>query len=157
MKMKINVLGLGNIILGDEGFGVEAVKYLESNFSFSPQVNIIDGGTQGIYLLDYIESTDCLMIFDAIIPTDYEFKVYVYRNEELPAFIHRKLSSHQVGLSELLSVAKLHGKVPTEIALIGVPPKSMKMNIGLTDEVKKLVPEAVELGINIINEWMQEL
>ncbi|HDY75702.1 MAG TPA: hydrogenase maturation protease [Candidatus Marinimicrobia bacterium] len=155
MNLKINVLGLGNLILGDEAFGVEAVRYLDSNFKLSPNVNIIDGGTQGIYLLDYVESPDCLLIFDAIIPQDYEFKVHVYRNN-LPAFIHRKLSSHQAGLSELLSVARLHGNVPDEIVLIGVPPKNMDMHVGLTDEVRKLVPEAVEMGINIINEWLKE-
>ena len=55
MNLKINVLGLGNLILGDEAFGVEAVRYLDSNFKLSPNVNIIDGGTQGMYLLDYVE------------------------------------------------------------------------------------------------------
>ncbi len=156
MNLKINVLGLGNLILGDEAFGVEAVKYLQTNHKFPPNVNIIDGGTQGIYLLDYVESPDCLLIFDAIIPQDYEFKVYVYKNENLPTFIYRKLSSHQAGLSELLSVAKLHGNVPNEIVLIGVPPKNMKMNVGLTDDVRSLIPEAVEMGINIINGWLQK-
>jgi len=156
MNKKINVLGLGNTILGDEGFGVEAVRYLESNFKLSPEVNIIDGGTQGLYLLDYIESTDCLMIFDAVIPQSYEFKVYVYRNDDLPTFIHRKLSAHQMGLSELLSVAKLHEKVPNEIALIGVPPVSLDMNVGLTDKVRSLVPAATEIGAEIIREWLNE-
>lgn len=156
MNKKINVLGLGNTILGDEGFGVEAVRYLESNFKLSPEVNIIDGGTQGLYLLDYIESTDCLMIFDAVIPQSYEFKVYVYRNDDLPTFIHRKLSAHQMGLSELLSVAKLHGKVPNEIALIGVPPVSLDMNVGLTDKVRSLVPAAAEIGAEIIREWLNK-
>lgn len=154
--MKINILGLGNLVLSDEGFGVEAVRYLESRHKLPPNVNVIDGGTQGIYLLDYIESADRLMIFDAIIPRDYEFKVYLYKNEELPAFIHRKLSSHQIGLSELLSVARLKGRVPDEIALIGVPPKSLDMHVGLTEEVRKLVPEAVATGLKIVNEWLEK-
>ncbi|MFQ6678427.1 MAG: HyaD/HybD family hydrogenase maturation endopeptidase [Fidelibacterota bacterium] len=156
MNKKINILGLGNTILGDEGFGVEAVRYLESRFQCPPDINIIDGGTQGLYLLDYIESADCLMIFDAVIPPSYEFKVYVYRNDDLPAFIHRKLSAHQMGLSELLSVAKLHDKVPHEVVLIGVPPKNLEMNIGLTDEVQNLIPDAVDRGVEIIKEWLDE-
>ncbi|MCH7762584.1 MAG: HyaD/HybD family hydrogenase maturation endopeptidase [Candidatus Marinimicrobia bacterium] len=156
MDLKINVLGLGNIIFGDEGFGVEVVRFLKANYKLSPNVNIIDGGTQGIYLLDYIESPDCLLIFDAIIPLEYEFKVYIYRNEELPTFIYRKLSAHQMGLSELLSVAKLNGKVPDEVVLIGVPPQKMDMHVGLTEEVRKLVPEAVETGLKIINDWLEK-
>ncbi|MEE8437653.1 MAG: HyaD/HybD family hydrogenase maturation endopeptidase [Candidatus Neomarinimicrobiota bacterium] len=154
--MKINILGLGNLVLSDEGFGVEAVRHLESRHKLPPNVNVIDGGTQGIYLLDYIESADRLMIFDAIIPRDYEFKVYLYKNEDLPAFIHRKLSSHQIGLSELLSVARLKDRVPDEIALIGVPPKSLDMHVGLTEEVRKLVPEAVTAGMKIVNEWLEK-
>ncbi len=156
MEQKINVLGLGNLILGDEAFGVEAVRYLEANNDFPANVNIIDGGTQGVYLLDYIESADCLLIFDAIIPQEYDFKVYVYQKEDLPAFIHRKMSSHQIGLSELLSIAKLHGKVPKEVALIGIPPISMKMNVGLTKEVQQLVPKAVDKGKEIIMQWLEK-
>jgi len=154
--MKINILGLGNTVLGDEGFGVEAVRYLETQPELPENINIIDGGTQGIYLLDYIESADCLMIFDAIIPREYEFKVYVYKKKELPAFIHRKLSSHQIGLSELLSVAELKGRVPDEIALIGVPPLNLKMHVGLSRKVQNLVPEAVQAGLEIINEWLEK-
>ncbi|MBU77980.1 MAG: HyaD/HybD family hydrogenase maturation endopeptidase [Candidatus Marinimicrobia bacterium] len=156
MEQKINVLGLGNIILGDEAFGVEAVRLLEANSDFPANVNIIDGGTQGVYLLDYIESADSLLIFDAIIPQDYDFKVYVYQKENLPSFIHRKMSSHQIGLSELLSIAKLHGKVPKEVALIGIPPKNMDINVGLTKEVQNLVPKAVEKGKEIIMHWLEK-
>ena len=64
------------------------------------------------------------------------------------------MSAHQMGLSELLSVAKLHGKVPDKIVLISVPPQKMDMHVGLTDEVQKLVPEVVETGLKIINEWL---
>ena len=97
----INVIGLGNLLYGDEGFGVAALNSFRDLSDFPETVRCIDGGTQGIYLLDYIESCDAVMVFDALIPLDYERRVYVYRNEELPAFIHRKMSSHQMGLSEM--------------------------------------------------------
>ncbi|NTW50050.1 MAG: hydrogenase maturation protease [Chlorobiales bacterium] len=151
---RINVLGLGNVIFCDEGFGVEAVKRLEKAASFPPNVQFIDGGTQGIYLLDYIESPDCLLIFDAIIPLEYSLKVYTYRNDELPAFIHRKMSSHQMGLSELLSLAKLHDKFPKEVVLIGVPPQTLGTGIGLSEPVESLMEEALMTGKQIIKEWV---
>lgn len=152
--MKINVLGLGNVMFSDEGFGVEAVRLLAETETFPPEVQIIDGGTQGIYLTNYVEDTDCLLVFDALIPINYDRKVYTYRNDELPAFIHRKMSSHQIGLSELFSLAKLNGKLPGEIALVGIPPVELEMNVGLSDSVKALLPEAVAAGKAIIMDWL---
>ncbi len=149
---KINVIGLGNVLFGDEGFGVEAVRRLEKQCGDIPDsVRFIDGGTQGLNLLDYIESADTVMVFDAIIPTEYERKVYIYENDDLPAFIHRKMSSHQMGLSELLSVAKLHGKVPEKLILIGVPPHTLELGCGISREVEALLEEAVKEGKQIID------
>jgi len=152
--MTINVLGLGNIIFGDEGFGIELVKRLATYNSYPDYVNFIDGGTQGIYLLDYFESPDCLLVLDAIIPVEYESQVYVYHDADLPAFIHRKLSSHQIGLSELLSLAKLHGKMPGNIALIGLPPMNLEMGLGLSSQVKDMIPEALTKADEIIQSWI---
>ncbi|NTU58847.1 MAG: hydrogenase maturation protease [Chlorobiaceae bacterium] len=151
---KINVVGLGNILFGDEGFGVEAVRALEASGEYPESVNFIDGGTQGIYLLDYFESCDALLVFDSIIPKEFEQKVYIYRNEELPAFIHRKMSSHQMGLSELLCVAKLHGKVPGEIVLIGAPPLDLELGGGLTEVMKSHVDTAVGMARKVLDGWL---
>jgi len=153
---KINVIGLGNILFGDEGFGVEAVRRLEEECagSLPDTVSFIDGGTQGIYLLDYIESADALLIFDAIIPAEYDQEVYVYRDGELPAFIHRKMSSHQMGLSELLSVARLHGRVPSDVALVGIPPRELDMGKGISPAVRKLLLQAVGEGKRLLEAWI---
>ena len=154
--MKIIVLGLGNTMFSDEGFGVEVVREISNQCEFPSNVELIDGGTQGIYLLPYFESADRLLIIDALIPTEYELKVYEYFDDELPAFIHRKLSSHQIGLSELLSIAKLHDKLPERIVLIGVPPQELEMNVGLSSKIQLLLPLAATKGIKIINEWLNE-
>lgn len=124
---------------------------------FPPAVEIVDGGTQGIYLLHYIEYSNRLLIFDALIPTDYELKVYTYQDSELPAFIHRKLSSHQIGLSDLLSLSRLHDRMPEKIVLIGVPPQKLNMNISLSPEIQALLPQAVEAGVQFINQWVKEI
>ena len=153
---RINIIGLGNLLHGDEGFGVTALNAFRGASSFPERVNWIDGGTQGIYLLDYIESCDAVLVFDALIPVEYDRGVYVYRNEELPAFIHRKMSSHQMGFSELLGLAQLRGKMPKEIVLIGIPPRELELNIGLSPEVSLLMPEALEKGRAIIDGWLAE-
>ena len=143
-------------MFSDEGFGVEVIRYLEEHFDFSERVNLIDGGTQGIYLLDYFESVDYLIVFDAIIPQNYDKQVYVYKNDELPSFIYRKMSSHQVGLSELISISRLHGKVPKNLILIGVPPANLNMGVGLSEVVMTLIPKAAKKGKDIISKWLVE-
>ncbi len=153
---RINILGLGNVLYGDEGFGVSAVNSLQESSTFPDTVHFIDGGTQGIYLLDFIESADAVIVFDALIPLNYDRRVYVYRNNELPDFIHRKMSSHQMGFSEMLGIAKLHGKMPKKIVMIGAPPKDLELNIGLSPELALLLPEAVEQARAIINTWLSE-
>ena len=144
------------MLYGDEGFGVAALKTLQESSTFPESVQCIDGGTQGIYLLDFIESADAVIVFDTLIPLDYDRRVYVYRNDELPAFIHRKMSSHQMGFSEMLGIAKLHGKMPQEIVMIGAPPKDLELNIGLRPELTLLIPEAVEQAKTIITTWLSE-
>ena len=151
---KINVVGLGNILFGDEGFGVEAMRALEASGTYPESVTFVDGGTQGIYLLEYFEACDALLVFDSIIPREFEPKVYIYRNDELPAFIHRKMSSHQMGLSELLSVGKLHGRVPREIVLIGAPPDNLDLGGGLSELMKRHLEEAVRMGKLVLDEWL---
>ena len=154
---KINVIGLGNILFGDEGFGVEAVRRLEKECpDLSDTVQFIDGGTQGIYLLDYIESADAVLVYDAIIPPDFDRRIYVYADDELPAFIHRKMSSHQMGLSELFCVANLHGKVPEKVVLIGVPPRDLELGSGISQAVEELLADAVEEGKRIINSFISD-
>ncbi len=153
---RINILGLGNLLHTDEGFGVAALNSFRETTDFPPSVQCIDGGTQGIYLLDYIESCDALIVFDALIPVEFDRRLYVYRNSELPAFIHRKMSSHQMGFSELLGVAKLHGRMPQEVVLIGVPPKELELHIGLSPEVALLLPEAVQQARDLVEEWLAE-
>lgn len=151
---RINVIGLGNVLYGDEGFGVEAVKNFLESSDYPDCVQCIEGGTQGIYLLDYLESADAVIVFDALIPPDYDRQVYVYRNEELPGFIHRKMSSHQMGFSELIGLARLRGNMPREIVLIGIPPKDLELGIGLSPVTSMLLPEAVRAGKEIVDGWL---
>lgn len=154
-EQRINVIGLGNILFGDEGFGVEAIRQFEREGEYPESVRFVDGGTQGIYLLDYIESCDAVMVFDALIPLDFENDVYVYNKHEMPAFIHRKMSSHQMGLSELIGLANLRGNMPERFVLIGIPPRNLDLGSGLTPEARELLVQAVRKGREILDEWLQ--
>ncbi|NOZ74772.1 MAG: hydrogenase maturation protease [FCB group bacterium] len=153
--MNITVLGLGNLLYGDEGFGCTMAEQLRTGHSWPESVTIVDGGTQGLYLLDYIESAEKLIIIDAVIPVEEGLKVHVFRNE-IPTKIQKKMSSHQTGLSELLAMAKLHNHLPEDLVLVGIPPVNLEMGIGLSPEIQALVPEVISIVKSIIRGWSEE-
>ncbi|MCP1244035.1 HyaD/HybD family hydrogenase maturation endopeptidase [Acetobacter lambici] len=102
-ERKILVLGIGNILWADEGFGVRAVEYLAARYSFGPDVEVMDGGTQGLYLLPVLEDLETLIIVDAI---DFGLPPATLHHVEgsaVPATIGaRKMSLHQTGFQEVL-------------------------------------------------------
>jgi len=149
------VLGLGNILWADEGFGVRAVEALHAAYQFPDHARIMDGGTQGIFLIPWVRSCKRLLILDAI---DYGLEpgtIRVIRNDEVPRFMGaRKMSMHQAGFQEVLMTAKLSGDFPDELALIGVQPELLDDYGGsLRPCVKARIPEAVELAVGILRDW----
>ena len=118
------VLGIGNVLWADEGFGVRAVESLNARYVFGDDVCVMDGGTQGIFLLPYVRSATRLLIFDAV---DFGLEpgtLKVVRGDDVPQFMGvRKMSMHQAGFQEVLSTAALSGDLPGEIVLIGVQPE----------------------------------
>ncbi|RMF06252.1 MAG: hydrogenase maturation protease [Candidatus Neomarinimicrobiota bacterium] len=151
--MKITVLGLGNLLYGDEGFGCTVARRLQETTDYPDDVEIVDGGTQGLYLLDYIEAADGLILVDAVIPLEAGFRIHRYDND-IPALIQKKMSSHQTGLTELLALARLHNRYPRELVLIGIPPKNLDMGIGLSPEVEALVPDVLAMIRDQIQAWL---
>ena len=116
------VLGIGNLLWADEGFGVRAVEALHERWSLPPRVTVVDGGTQGMYLLDHVCAADRVLVLDAI---DYGLApgtLRVFRDEEVPVWSDTTMSLHQATFQELLSLARLRGRFPARITLIGVQP-----------------------------------
>ena len=95
---RIVVLGIGNLLWADEGFGVRCVEALHQRYTFADHVHVIDGGTQGLYLLPYVQEADRLLIFDAI---DYGLApgtLRLVRDDDVPRFMGaKKMSLHQTG------------------------------------------------------------
>ncbi|MDP3323468.1 MAG: HyaD/HybD family hydrogenase maturation endopeptidase, partial [Hydrogenophaga sp.] len=109
----IVVLGIGNLLWADEGFGVRCIEALQRRFEFADHVSLIDGGTQGLYLIQHVQAADALLIFDAI---DYGLEpgtLKEVRDDAVPRFMGaKKMSLHQTGFQEVLSLAQLTGKYP---------------------------------------------
>lgn len=139
------VLGVGNPMFGDDGFGVEAVRALEQAGGLGDDVEIMDGGTCGIYLLPHLEGRIQVWILDAVHFRGVPGEMIVADAEDVPKRVSVKMSEHQVTLNEVLALLELLGEKPDRIRLLGVQPKHMIFAGGLSDEVRSRIPEAMEI------------
>jgi len=149
------VLGLGNVLWADEGFGVRCVEALNALYQAPAGVRLMDGGTQGIFLIPWVRAATRLLILDAV---DYGLApgtLKIVRDDDVPRFMGvRKVSMHQAGFQEVLMSAKLTGDFPEQIALVGVQPELLNDYGGsLTDTVRARVPEAVERAVQVLHDW----
>lgn len=150
--MGVLVLGIGNILWADEGFGVRVVERLAEAWAFPADVTLMDGGTQGLYLLPHIETADALLVIDAI---DYGLPpgtLRLIRDGDVPAFLGaKKMSLHQTGFQEVLATAQLTGRCPAHLRLVGVQPAVLDdYGGGLTELVAAQVEPAAELALDIL-------
>lgn len=152
---RILVLGIGNILWADEGFGVRCVEALNAGWEFPPQVEIMDGGTQGLYLLPYVQEADCLLVFDAVDYGDAPGALREVVGDLVPRFMGaKKMSLHQTGFQEVLAAAEMTEKLPAELVLIGVQPEELEDFGGsLRDVVKAQMPAALEIALGWLERW----
>ena len=149
------VLGIGNVLYADEGFGVRALEALNAQYRFPSNVRVMDGGTQGIFLLPWVRSTERLLILDAIDFGLAPGELRMIRDDDVPCFMGaKKVSMHQAGFQEVLACAALSGDYPRHLALVGVQPEILDDYGGsLTAKVKARIPEAVALARQVLDEW----
>jgi hydrogenase maturation protease len=141
---KIVVLGVGNLLLSDEGIGVHVAHEL-MKLDLPPEVSVVEGGTDGFRLLNVITEADRVIVIDAVRcgadpGSIYRFDVKDVRNVP-PGFM---TSVHQIGILEVIDLSELIGKTP-QTTVIGVEPKSLEMSMELSDEVKEKIPRIIEL------------
>ena len=155
MPASVLVLGIGNVLWADEGFGVRCVETLAETFEVPPHVRLLDGGTQGLYLLPFLEQADALLVFDAI---DYGLTpgtLKLVRDADVPAFMGaKKMSLHQTGFQEVLSTAQLLGRCPDKLTLIGCQPAEIEDFGGsLRPIVSDRIPEALSSAVAELARW----
>ncbi len=146
--MSILVLGIGNVLLRDEGVGVRAVEELKRRFKFPENVELLDGGTSGIELLTYIRNHKQLIIIDAIKSGHPPGTVLKVEGEDVPAKFRTRISPHQIGLSDLLAAAQLTGEMPEYLVLFGVEPKYVDTGLELSGEVRSGLENLLEAVIS---------
>jgi hydrogenase maturation protease len=153
MEPKITLIGLGNILLRDEGVGVHAVRYLEEHYEIPPGLEVVDGGTSGLDLLPYIENRDRLLIVDAVNFRKEPGYIGVLENQEIPALFALKDSLHHLGLMDVLAAAQLLGVAPKEICLIGIQPRAIETGLDLTDTIQARLAPLVDRILAQLQAW----
>ncbi|MEM8956250.1 MAG: HyaD/HybD family hydrogenase maturation endopeptidase [Pseudomonadota bacterium] len=154
MSQRALILGIGNVLWADEGFGVRCVETLAQNWAFDEDVQILDGGTQGLYLLPFLEEADILLVFDAI---DYGLPpgtLKVIDGDDVPAFMGaKKMSLHQTGFQDVIATARLMGYCPETLILIGCQPEELEdYGGGLRDIVASRIEPAIAIALRKLAE-----
>lgn len=150
MTMRVLILGIGNVLWADEGFGVRCVERLADLHGFPEGVRLLDGGTQGLYLLPFLEEADHLIVFDAV---DYGLEpgtLKIVRNDEVPAFMGaKKMSLHQTGFQDVIATARLMGYCPDDLLLIGCQPEELEdYGGGLRASVAAQIDPAIAVALD---------
>jgi hydrogenase maturation protease len=140
--VKTTVVGIGNVLVGDDGVGVWLVQRLLSRYRFEPEIEILDGGTLGLGLVTYLSDTDRLVIIDAATTGGVPGSVVVLREQDVPAILRATLSAHEASLCDLLAALTLLGRTPSEFVAIGIEPRSLAPSIELSDPVRDALDRA---------------
>jgi hydrogenase maturation protease len=139
-KQKLLVLGVGNLLCGDDGAGACAVAMLQEGWDAPEGVEFVEGGTLGLSLLHFIEDCEAAIIVDAVrADSPPGTLLRLEGNDVLPA-VRLRLSPHQVGVADLLDAARLRGYLPEPLILLGVVPGDISVGIERTPEVEGALP-----------------
>jgi hydrogenase maturation protease len=141
---KIVILGVGNLLLSDEGIGVHVANEL-MRMNLPPEVTVVEGGTDGFRLIDIITEADRLIVVDAVKGGATPGSIYRFDINEVQSCPSGfKTSVHQIGILEVINLAGLIGKTP-RTTVIGVEPKSLEISMELSPEIKAKIPNIIEL------------
>ncbi len=143
---KILILGVGNVLYTDEGFGVRVVEEIDQKYQFSSNVELLDGGTLGLRLMGPIMECDYLIIVDIVLNEGKPGDVFRLLGENLSKACAFTNSMHQTDLLDTLARCSLIGDVPDDVILYGVEPVNYKdMSAALTPELEAKMPEVMDL------------
>jgi hydrogenase maturation protease len=149
-SLKTTILGVGNELLSDEGIGIHTVKELQKR-DFPPNIEVLEGGTDGFGLLNIITSTDHLIVIDSLKGGGEPGSIYRFHIDDAPSCPDMfKTSVHQIGILEVINLSSLIGNTPDTV-VIGVEPKELKTGMSLSPEIKRRIPRIIELVLKEVD------
>jgi hydrogenase maturation protease len=149
----VTILGLGNILMTDEGVGVKTVNEFEKRYTVPDYVEIVDGGAAGLDLLPFIEGREKVLMVDAVNFDREPGYIDLLENDAIPIRITEKASMHHLGLLDVLCIVRLSGNMPKDLCLVGIQPKSLALGIDMTKEMCDKVDNLVERIVDKLREW----
>ncbi|HIJ80445.1 MAG TPA: HyaD/HybD family hydrogenase maturation endopeptidase [Desulfuromonadales bacterium] len=147
------VLGIGNLVMCDDGIGIRVIQKLQQEYRFPEYVEVMDGGTLGLDLLPKLENLTRLIMVDAVETGGKAGTCVRLSGQELPIALQTKISPHQMGLKDLLAVSELMGHTPRDMVLIGVQPECIEMEIGLSPSVEAQLDTLVDNVLAELARW----
>ena len=148
------ILGIGNLLLSDESFGIHVIEYLETHYAFPETVTIMDAGTAGIYMAPFLEEHDPVLVVDVVNLKDatpgslYSFSGEDARNGSMQI----RMSPHQLGILEILDICKLRGIEPKCVEFFCVVPQSLDTGLEMSDVVAPQVEKISRLMVERLRE-----
>jgi hydrogenase maturation protease len=139
------VLGLGNVLLTDDGAGPAVVARLRDGYAATTGVRILDGGTLGLALLPYLEDARRVILVDAVAADEPAGTLVRLEGADVGPAVATRLSPHQIGVADLLDGARWHDREPERLVLLGVVPESIELGVGLSEPVRRALPQLIDL------------
>jgi hydrogenase maturation protease len=153
VKSKTCLIGLGNILMRDDGVGVHTAKEIEERFRFTPEIDVVDGGTLGLALLPLIAEYTRVLFVDAVEAGLEPGAIIVREGEEVPALMGSQVSAHQAGFADLLYAARMAGTMPSELCLVGVQPEEVALGLETTALLKDIREDLIRAVLARLGAW----
>ena len=153
MTNRISLIGLGNILLRDEGVGVHLIEALKRKIDFPENILLLDGGTMGLDLLPYMEGVEKILFIDALDLQKESGAIAILEDNDIPSFIMPKLSFHQVGLADLLFASKFKGVLPPKVTLLGIQPEKIEAGLTLSETLHCHLEDFLNIILEKLREW----
>jgi hydrogenase maturation protease len=144
MSDSLLILGLGNVLLRDDGVGAAAVARLIDDYEAPASVRVLDGGTLGLALLPYLEDASNVVLVDAVKADAPPGTLVRLERDDVGPAVATRLSPHQIGVADLLDGAQWRDRYPSRVLLLGIVPESLDLEVGLSPAVAASLPALVE-------------
>lgn len=154
---KITVLGIGNILLQDEGLGVKTAQLLIEKYRFPSNVQILDGGTLGMSLIPFLDGTKKLIIVDAVSGKLAPGSIYELKNEDVQVYFKQTVSLHDLGIQDVLAMLEILEKPISEIVVFGIQPEIIDVGLELSGTVASAVNKLINIVVGQLKDWHVEV
>jgi len=146
------ILGIGNVLQKDDGIGVYAATYLQQNYTFTPDVEIINGGVEGINLFTVVERSDRLLILDSIELDDESGSIYLIPSHELGGHGLNSGGAHEIGVLQVLDMLELQGKLLPDATVLGIIPHHITFEMALSETLTEAFEGYIKVALKFLRD-----